>query len=60
MIPVTLIGVIGIWAASALTLITGWQYVREGVGQIVKSSAGKGEAKAKSRPPRAADTVGEA
>ena len=59
-IPVTLIGVIGIWAASALTLITGWQYVRESVGQIVKASTGKATGKPKGRPPQSADTVGEA
>ena len=57
-LPVTLIGVIGIWAASALTLITGWQYVRESASQIVKAPTGKSESKGTS--PRAADTVGEA
>ena len=40
-LPVTLIGVLGLWAASVLTLITGWQYVREGLGQIVRASKGQ-------------------
>lgn len=40
-LPVTLIGVLGLWAASVLTLITGWQYVREGLGQIVRAPKGQ-------------------
>ena len=61
-LPVTLIGVIGIWAASALTLITGWQYVRESASQIVKAPTAKpaGKQKTKGTSPRAADTMGEA
>jgi cardiolipin synthase len=67
-LPVTLIGVIGIWAASVLTLITGWQYVREGLHQILQAPAAqtpaakKAAAKSKSKRPssRAAGTVGKA
>ncbi len=55
-LPVTLIGVIGIWAASALTLITGWQYVQESASQIVKGPTGK--TKTKGQSPQPADTVG--
>ena len=57
-LPVTLIGVIGIWAASALTLITGWQYVSDSVSQILQAQAGK--AKPKRRSSGAAGTVGKA
>lgn len=54
-LPVTLIGVIGIWAASVLTLITGWQYVRESASQILAAS--KDKAEAKQRSSQAAGTV---
>ncbi len=57
-IPVTLIGVIGIWAASVLTLVTGWQYVRESMSQIVE--APKSPPKAEQQSPSAADSVGKA
>jgi len=57
-LPVTLIGVIGIWAASVLTLITGWQYVRESASQILAAS--KDKAEAKQRSSQAAGTVGKA
>ena len=57
-LPVTLIGVIGIWAASVLTLITGWQYVRESASQILAVSKDKAEAKQQSS--QAAGTVGKA
>ena len=57
-IPVTLIGVIGIWAASVLTLVTGWQYVRESMSQIVE--APDGPSKSKQQSPPAADSVGKA
>ncbi len=57
-IPVTLIGVIGIWAASVLTLITGWQYVKEGMTQVVSPPKAKTETEGGS--PQAADTVGKA
>ena len=57
-IPVTLIGVIGIWVASVLTLVTGWQYVRESMSQIVARP--EDTPKAKNPSPRAADTVGTA
>ncbi len=57
-LPVTLIGVIGIWAASALTLITGWQYVRESASQILAAS--KDNAETKQRSSQAAGTVGKA
>ncbi len=67
-LPVTLIGVVGIWAASVLTLITGWQYVREGLNQIMQAPTGATKAKAKAktntkakRPSsRPAGTVGKA
>ncbi|NNG05599.1 MAG: CDP-diacylglycerol--glycerol-3-phosphate 3-phosphatidyltransferase [Inquilinus sp.] len=48
-LPVTLIGVLLIWAASALTLVTGWQYVREGVRQMLSEKTPAPKAK---RPPR--------
>lgn len=57
-LPVTLIGVVGIWAASLLTLITGWQYVRESVSQIMAAPKRKSDAKGQSAS--AADTMGKA
>ena len=57
-IPVTWIGVIGIWAASVLTLITGWQYVRESVSQILQ--AGNAKTETKHPASRTPGTVGKA
>ncbi|HET8728878.1 MAG TPA: CDP-diacylglycerol--glycerol-3-phosphate 3-phosphatidyltransferase [Alphaproteobacteria bacterium] len=38
-LPLVEIGAIGIWIAAALTAITGWAYVREGVRQAVAGKA---------------------
>jgi hypothetical protein len=34
-VPVTQIGIAGIWVAAVLTLVTGWSYLREGVRQAI-------------------------
>jgi cardiolipin synthase len=34
-LPVTEIGIAGIWIAAVLTLVTGWSYLREGVRQAI-------------------------
>ncbi|OWJ68212.1 CDP-diacylglycerol--glycerol-3-phosphate 3-phosphatidyltransferase [Inquilinus limosus] len=34
-LPVTEIGIAGIWVAAVLTLVTGWSYLREGVRQAI-------------------------
>lgn len=34
-LPVTEIGIAGIWIAAVLTLVTGWTYLREGVRQAI-------------------------
>lgn len=34
-VPVTEIGVAGMWIAAVLTLVTGWSYLREGVRQAI-------------------------
>ena len=51
-IPVRQIGVVGIWIASVLTAVTGWDYVREGIRQVVQVS------KDKRSSTGAAETVG--
>lgn len=57
-LPVTLIGVLLIWAASVLTLITGWQYVREGVRQMMSDQPTPPPAPKKPPAKRAARKAG--
>ncbi len=47
-LPVRLIGELGLWAAAALTLITGWDYLRAGLRHMLAPEAAK--------PPRSGST----
>lgn len=57
-LPVRLIGETGLWIAAALTLITGYDYLRAGLGHIDRVSAEerKAPAKPKDKGKSAADT----
>lgn len=46
MLPVTEFGVAGLWLAAALTVATGWSYVRAGIRQIAGPQAAPAPAKA--------------
>jgi len=45
-VPVTAIGIAGIWVAAVLTLVTGWSYLREGVRQAITEDHATPPAKA--------------
>jgi cardiolipin synthase (CMP-forming) len=57
-VPVQLIGETGLWIAAALTLITGYDYLRAGLGHIDRVSTAEtdGPAKADGKRKPAADT----
>lgn len=41
--PVTFIGEVGLWMAAALTLVTGWDYLRAGLRHMLAPQGGKSE-----------------
>lgn len=41
--PVTFIGEVGLWMAAALTLLTGWDYLRAGLRHMLAPQGGKAE-----------------
>ena len=51
-VPAQLVGEIALWIAAALTIVTGYDYLKAGIGHIVAADAAGGPAKTPEKPGR--------